>query len=68
MRRKSDRFQARILMLAIVLNGAIGILAAFLGYRAIKISLIAIETLDTYNDLMQEVVRRRTKSLLPEGY
>lgn len=59
-RRKSDKEQPRLIAALLVLLVVTSGLASYLGYRAIKISLLAIETLDTYNEVMREIVKKRT--------
>ena len=65
-RRKSDKTAHRLLVALACLSCAISLLAAVLGYRALKISTLAIETLDTYNDVLRRVIdgSRRSTPIL----
>jgi hypothetical protein len=58
----------RAVLAAVILAAVASILAAFIGYRAIKISTIAIDTLETYNEVMREMLIMRSKSLEPRKF
>ena len=60
------RSGVRLLVALACLSCAISLLAAVLGYRALKISTLAIETLDTYNDVLRRVIdgSRRSTPIL----
>lgn len=67
-RRASDKIMPRAVLAAVILAAVASILAAFIGYRAIKISTIAIDTLETYNEVMREMLIMRSKSLEPRKF
>ena len=58
-RRSSDRLQYRALMGLAWLCFVQGMLAAYLGYRAIRVSTLALETMDTYNATLRAILERR---------
>lgn len=62
-RRKDDTHKSRLILTLLVLLIVTSGLASYLGYRAIKISGLAIETLDTYNDILRELLVKRHKPM-----
>ncbi len=67
-RRKEDKAQSRIILGLLILLTVTSGLASYLGYKAIKISGLAIETLETYNDLMHELLKHRGNGLAPDKF
>lgn len=61
-RRKTDKQLPRLAMLLAVLVCASNLLAAVIGYRALRLSGTALETLDTYNAALRDILRRRNPS------
>lgn len=47
-RRKSDRFQSRLLLLSLAMSASLAALASVIGYKAIK-------TLDLFHEAMERV-------------
>lgn len=62
-RRKDDTDKQRLIIGLLALLVVTSGLASYLGYRAIKISSLAIETLDTYNEILRELLIKRHKPM-----
>lgn len=61
-RRQSDRAQSRLILLLLALNSILAVLAASIGYKAIR-------AMDDFSALMDAAAHaRERKSLMPEGY
>lgn len=67
-RRQSDKTQSRVLLGVSIVAFLFALLSAYIGYKAIRISGLAIETLDTYNDVLRAVLSKHSITKQPENF